>query len=119
MNKEGYKNYLNSDYWKNLRRKILNKNKYCQICNSIWFIQVHHKRYVDRKGNILGREKLSDLIVLCRECHEFWHKFFQKRVKVGKSYDKIAKLIKLGSSKERAFEAVFFGKFDSESRWLK
>lgn len=45
----------------------------CQVCNADrWFcaLEVHHRTY-----ERLGRERDDDLIVLCRHCHELFHRF--------------------------------------------
>lgn len=61
--------YLQSPEWKTTRRHKLEQAGYrCELCYSEMRIQVHHKTY-DRARN----ERLSDLIVLCDECHARHH----------------------------------------------
>lgn len=66
MNKK-YKEYLNSDQWKEIRDKVLHRdgNK-CIKCGSSKNLQVHHNTY----DNIYNEaENLDDLITLCSKCH--------------------------------------------------
>ncbi len=53
-----------SVYWAHKLKKIC---KYCSMCHSHIKIEMHHKDK-DRKNH-----KRINLIILCRECHEFWH----------------------------------------------
>jgi len=82
-----YAEYLKSNHWYYKRNKALNKAFFqCQVCNSKGHIirpandpdfveyrecqlHVHHRTY-ERKGHELPQ----DLIVLCSECHELFHK---------------------------------------------
>lgn len=64
-----YQEYLDSDHWRILRNEKLRDAAYrCQLCNSPSDLQVHHRTYENR-----GREPLSDLVVLCGECHALFH----------------------------------------------
>lgn len=62
--------YLNSFHWKLLRwRKktsvlILTGRVACEKCGNVESLVIHHKHY-----HSLGREKLSDLQVICSNCH--------------------------------------------------
>ena len=67
--KEEYKEYLNSDHWKQIRLKALDRaGNRCQLCSSTDNLNVHHNTYKNR-----GNEDLKDLVVLCRECHAKFH----------------------------------------------
>lgn len=60
--------YLRTWHWRTLRRRVLEKYDYkCAVCNGRAY-DVHHKTY-DR----LGRERMSDLMVLCRYHHTKAH----------------------------------------------
>lgn len=65
----GYKNYqeyLNSDLWKGIRRKVFSKyGSKCKICENEARV-VHHKGY---GKNILLGLMLEPLIPLCHSCH--------------------------------------------------
>ena len=62
-------NYYYSDAWKKKRKRILNRDKACILCKGTTNLQVHHLTY-----KRFGKEKLSDLVVLCKKCHEKTHK---------------------------------------------
>lgn len=65
-----YKEYLQTEHWKDLRKRMMNRANYsCGMCNSKNVIlHVHHKSYKN-----LGDEDYSDLIVLCEDCHYKFH----------------------------------------------
>lgn len=67
--KEYREEYLNSNEWKTLRSKILSTGCKCQCCNDQDAIDVHHMVY----RNIVD-VKVSDLVPVCRECHNLLHK---------------------------------------------
>lgn len=63
-----YDLYLESDHWKALRAKaIAHYGDTCVLCDK-QPVQVHHRTYVRR-----GFERLTDLIVLCDDCHSRYH----------------------------------------------
>lgn len=60
-----YKQYLNSDEWKAIRRNImLRDGSKCQICGSDERLDVHHLTYAHFKN-----EYPFELVILCRDCH--------------------------------------------------
>jgi 5-methylcytosine-specific restriction endonuclease McrA len=64
-----YNEYLNSPHWHLVRAAaIVKADCRCQLCNSPDNLQVHHRTYERR-----GKEKLSDVTVLCRDCHRKFH----------------------------------------------
>ena len=65
---EEYRLYLRSDTWQKLRSKRLAIDEFrCQKCGSPYGLDVHHLRYPE----VLGTEDpYTDLITLCRGCHE-------------------------------------------------
>jgi hypothetical protein len=64
-----YGDYLKTPHWATMRRLALEMaDRRCQLCNSQKGVQVHHRDYAR-----LGEEKLSDLTVLCPECHKKHH----------------------------------------------
>lgn len=67
-----YNRFLQSDYWKQVREWILQRDNYtCQSCGATTYLQVHHLTYEHH-----GEEHLhpEDLITLCRDCHKRAHK---------------------------------------------
>lgn len=67
---ENYQDYLKSDHWMTMKRLALDYAEHrCQICYSQRVLNVHHRTY-----KRLSKEKLTDLTVLCRDCHEIFHK---------------------------------------------
>jgi hypothetical protein len=64
-----YLNHLQSPYWKNIRKKVLERDKnLCQCCKEVPAQEVHHLTYVN-----LGNEKLEELISYCKPCHNKIH----------------------------------------------
>lgn len=65
-----YHAYLQSDKWGTKRQLALERAYHrCQLCNSPDNLHVHHRTY-----ERLGNEKPEDLTVLCKDCHEMFHK---------------------------------------------
>jgi hypothetical protein len=65
-----YEKYINSSAWKNKRILVLARDGHrCQKCYSQTTLDVHHKTY-----RRFGRERLEDLVSLCRLCHEKEHR---------------------------------------------
>lgn len=65
-----YKEYLQTDHWKQVKTKAL---KYygdsCVLCSSTYRLNVHHRNY-----DHLWKERIKkDLIVLCQNCHAKFH----------------------------------------------
>jgi len=65
-----YEEYLLTEHWKATRLKALrNAGHKCQLCGqNSRRLEVHHNCYKN-----LWREKASDLVVLCSECHARHH----------------------------------------------
>lgn len=64
-----YDEYLQTEHWRTTRSKALKRAQMrCQLCNSKKKLHVHHRTY-----ERLGRELQSDLIALCKACHEKFH----------------------------------------------
>ncbi len=69
LDAQRYQEYILSDRWKKLRVIALSvAGNRCQVCNSSFHLHVHHRTY-----ERLGFELISDLTVLCDECHELFH----------------------------------------------
>jgi hypothetical protein len=64
-----YEQYLQTAWWRQRRREALVwAGGKCQLCSAMEGLDVHHNTYVR-----LGCEVETDLIVLCRSCHERHH----------------------------------------------
>lgn len=70
-NKQGYDRYLRSAHWKTVRGRYWGSDrpKSCYICDGK-ARELHHRTY-----ERLGRELLTDLVAICRECHEAVHTY--------------------------------------------
>ena len=69
--------YLYSKHWRETRvRKLKDVGYKCEKCQQRGRLDVHHLTYAR-----IGREKMSDLQVLCRPCHEKEHKKYDTRRK--------------------------------------
>lgn len=79
-----YTEYLLSNHWIQFRSKILEDRKLCQNCGVKERLNIHHKHYKS-----LGREKGTDVIVLCQKCHHRFHskKIWQRKMKKGEELD--------------------------------
>ena len=62
-----YENYLKSPAWKVKRGAVIQRDGGQCVC-SAQATEVHHKTY-----NNIGKEPLSDLVALCKECHDREH----------------------------------------------
>lgn len=67
--KYNYKEYLESNKWKEFREKVLKRDNYkCTKCGNTNELCIHHITY-DNFGN----ENLEDVVTLCSKCHEEIH----------------------------------------------
>jgi len=66
-----YEHYLLSPEWRRKRQLVLKiyQNR-CALCNSPNNLEIHHRTYWKNGESQVGREKLSDLVCLCQECHD-------------------------------------------------
>ena len=64
-----YYQYIQTQAWEEMRQKVFRRDGFkCVICNEAKDLNVHHITYEN-----LGAEKVSDLVTLCRNCHEEIH----------------------------------------------
>lgn len=62
--------YLRSDHWRRVREFALeDAENRCAVCNSGFSLDVHHRTY-----ERLGNERPRDVLVLCRTCHDIFHR---------------------------------------------
>lgn len=111
MNKAEYRQYLESDHWKQTRKEALKHygNK-CFVCISKNNPNVHHRRYQRGKVSILYQETMDDLIVLCRDCHAISHQVRRTPMKI-KHLRRVKAMMALGISKQDAFANCADGRF--------
>ncbi len=65
-----YRYYIRSAAWYRRRAVALKiADHKCMICYSSENLSVHHRTY-----ERLGREKMTDLVVLCWPCHDLFHR---------------------------------------------
>ena len=70
-----YKTYLLSDEWKQKRELVFQKKwRTCEKCKSENNLRIHHWTYIR-----IYKEKVSDLFVLCNDCHWEFHKLYWTR----------------------------------------
>lgn len=71
--------YLKSDHWRELRGRKLKANPCCQTCGIDKNLDVHHMQYKN-----LYDVELSDLMTLCRPCHNKVHETIDEMVRLQK-----------------------------------
>lgn len=65
-----YRSYIKSDAWRDKREWVFNrKGRKCKVCKSTENLHIHHCTY-----EMLGKERLRDLVPLCQSCHDLVHK---------------------------------------------
>lgn len=78
-----YREYLQSNHWREFRQQIFKNRKQCQACGKKLgkgIFNIHHKNYL-----CLGKEVDSDVLVLCQYCHnqKHKHKKWKRALKLG------------------------------------
>lgn len=65
-----YNLYLRTQHWKQMRALAIDRyGRTCVLCDGDDNVNVHHRTY-----ERIGRERLDDLVVLCRKCHASHHR---------------------------------------------
>lgn len=67
ISREEKQHYLSSSQWQAKRQQVIARDKVCRVC-SCSANEVHHLHYRTWK-----QERLQDLVLLCRECHQTIH----------------------------------------------
>ena len=104
-NVKDYNQYLSSEYWLSLKKKFYKRrHRKCVICGLGIGLQVHHKQYFKRGVSILYRERLNELVCLCAECHNYYHRFNTGYKMKGRYINRIKYLLSAGLDMESAFK---------------
>lgn len=82
--KDGYKKYLNTKWWSKRKEQFYKNHEKICFCCSEKSSNLHHINY-----SRLLKEKDSDLVPLCKACHENVHYL----IKIGKAKLKDAHII--------------------------
>ena len=81
MTNATYQDYLNTDQWDKLRKKVYcEANNTCELCGNP-AAAVHHIRY----PKTFEQDRLANLIAVCDKCHERLHGKNAELVTVDKS----------------------------------
>ena len=105
-----YKDYLKTEHWKAISKQAKeNADNRCQLCNSGGELHTHHRTY-DR----VGKEKISDLICLCANCHAKFHDKDQPEVNFKKDLSSVAIFINEVESTLKEFD---FDDWDHFEYW--
>lgn len=65
-----YPRFLETAYWKIVKRIMRRRFHGCQMCGCKHGLEVHHKTY---KHHGLELQHLDDLMLVCRDCHQKIH----------------------------------------------
>lgn len=86
-----YKEYLSSNHWSDVKNRYYASKlpKKCGRCLQKKPCDLHHKTY-----KRIGEERLTDLILLCRECHYESHQLLYNNKRSHKNLWNIHKLSK-------------------------
>ena len=98
-----YHDYLQTERWKEFRKTVLEHyGKKCCRCGREAWLNIHHLTY-----ERLGCEKLSDVIVLCKECHMAEH---AKQVRICSHHNVIPTNFVAGTKIEYAWHCLDCGR---------
>lgn len=76
MNSIEYREYLRSDHWIKFKHGYSRKYKNeCYLCGDTQWLELHHVTY-----ERLGKELQTDVVYLCRDCHELVHQKTQSGI---------------------------------------
>ncbi len=69
MDRDLYRKYLASPEWKAIAHETrIRYGNECALCCSRFGLEVHHRHY-----QTVGRERPSDLVLLCQKHHRMFH----------------------------------------------
>src|SRR5438874_1611898 len=96
-----YEEYLQSPHWQDLKRRYYASklSKKCFVCKKKPIIPSFHHRTYKR----LGKERLMDIVLTCKECHQLIHKVFSFKFAQNPGRTDLWKITKLVSRKRGQF----------------
>jgi hypothetical protein len=115
-----YKDYLNSDYWRAVRSKVMVRDKSaCTICGSRDRVSVHHLHYDSVRNEL---QDLDSVTTLCSSCHAAEHELkTESRVGTIGSRDRILYLVsqwaKFGTHKVTEAKLASGQKLEVSIKW--
>lgn len=82
-----YANYLVSALWKGIRRRVLERDRYCCYGCRRTAHQVHHRSY---DAEVLRGDNIRPLVAICRDCHhEIEHDHSGNKISLPAANDKL------------------------------
>ena len=109
-------NYLASKHWKNMRIPVYDHYKgVCQRCGSnipLDVAHIHHRVY-----KRMGREKISDLVLYCNNCHACVHKNKKEQHETNRNLNSLISSLTL-SEKLEAYD-ILTAHFDFDVNGLE
>ena len=66
---DGYAEYLRSDAWQAIERRVVRRDLYCITCGNLPRV-VHHRSYAP---SVIAGNDDSQLLSLCNDCHKAIH----------------------------------------------
>lgn len=73
--RDEYQAYLKSPLWRAKRASRQALDGECRTCGATTLLEVHHVRYPE----VIGGEAPTDLITLCKPCHDAIHLSLARR----------------------------------------
>ena len=67
-----YRDFLQSPYWRALRKQVIAERRACEECGCHNNLQIHHHKY-DKLGTYEEYYHFYGLTLLCRACHAEEH----------------------------------------------
>ena len=86
---EWYEEYLQTERWQKLRTMCFERDgNQCQFCKRMENLQAHHVSYA-HLGDENEEAELSDLMTLCKDCHQRLHDVMDHMDSLHEQYKKI------------------------------
>lgn len=113
--KEQYHKFLNSGWWKRIRKHRLKKDKICFICREKHNLHIHHYSY---KNTYKGKISLAmkDTLVLCKDCHLLVHSIQKEK---NKSFEDTLQIAMELQTEHNRARRMYFDSIDEFSALVK